>query len=91
MNNGIDYAYKGDPPLEGWECPTCHQKSWWVLQCNNCKKIFCKHCKPEFFKCNAWYKQNAIFKNEDFDPAFADDDDGINVTCECGSTTYFCN
>ena len=59
------------------------------MKCDKCGKIFCKHCKPEFFKCNAWYKENEIFKTEDFDPAYADEEDGVNINCECGACTYF--
>lgn len=81
----IDYNFKGEPPLEGWTCPTCGQKSWWVMKCSNCGAVFCKHCQPKNFKCNAWYKNNPVFKTEDFDPATAEYETNVEVGCTCGT------
>lgn len=90
MEYQIDYLHRDDnPPLDGWECPTCHKKSWWVLKCNKCGEIFCKHCKPEYFKCNAWHKQNPIFKDNEFDEETAEFDTCVDVHCKCGASILF--
>lgn len=44
----IDYYYKS-LPLEGNPCPKCGKRTWWVMKCNECGKVFCRYCKPEAF------------------------------------------
>ena len=44
----IDYLYHTFP-LEGNTCPVCGNKTWMVLKCHECGKVFCRYCKPEWF------------------------------------------
>ena len=44
----IDFLYC-EAPLEGSTCPNCGEKSWWVMKCKECGKVFCRYCKPEAF------------------------------------------
>ena len=48
MAKHIDYLHS-DFPLEGDTCPMCGKRSWWVMKCNGCGRIFCRNCKPEYF------------------------------------------
>lgn len=44
----VDYLYS-TLPLEGNVCPVCEERTWWVMKCQQCGKIFCRYCKPEAF------------------------------------------
>lgn len=75
-NVGLDFEWKdrkNEPDIFGEICPTCGKKSWYIMKCNKCGKIFCKHCNPRAYVYD--------------DPN--DTDSTLEITCECGESTLF--
>lgn len=42
----ISYLHS-DPDIRGEVCPSCGNRSWNIYKCDDCGKIFCKHCRPD--------------------------------------------
>lgn len=45
----IDFLYN-DEPFEQHTCSTCGKPSGYVMKCNECGKVFCFNCRPEWFE-----------------------------------------
>lgn len=47
----MKYLYDFIEDLSGNMCPTCEQKSWFVMQCK-CGRVFCDKCDKDAFERN---------------------------------------